>query len=213
MEKIRRYVVYLIGDSVATGYVGVTHNKTRRWKHHTHSNYLVGDYIRQNKLTFSETVMKTLYEGAEDECFDLERKLRPYPYMGLNMAPGGHGGLREYTAERNRKISQALKGRKHSWGNKSSKTKKDFGLVVGEKNPMAKKWKFTSPAGDEYVIIGNKQKFCDEYQLLASCLVYHLGMIVPPIEEFCGKGGYRAKNKMSLHKRCNSVGWKLEILK
>ena len=212
MEEIRQYVVYLIGESFATGYVGVTRNKRRRWKYHTFSKYLVGDYIRQNKLSFSENVMKTLFEGTAEECFVIERNLRPYPYMGLNIAPGGYGGLRDYTPERNRKISDALKGRKNSWGSKISKAKKELGSTAGEKNPRAKKWKFTSPDGVEHVIIGNKQKFCDERGLLASCLVYHLGSSVPPIGESCGKGGYRAKSEKSLQRRCNSVGWTLQTL-
>lgn len=212
MEKLTLYVVYLIGESVDTGYVGVTCNKIRRWTYHAFSKYPVGEYIRKNDLKFSENSMQTLYEGTAEQCFQLEIKLRPDPLMGLNVAPGGQGGLRVYTKERNAKISNALKGRKHTWGQKVSATKKLRGSAIGEKNPRAKQWKFISPFGEEFIVCGNKQKFCDERQLLASCLVYHLGNAVPPISQSSKRGGFRAKNKNSLHRRLNSVGWILESL-
>jgi hypothetical protein len=212
MNAPKKYFVYLIGDTVESGYVGVTCHKRRRWNGHSRSNYPVGEYIRNNGLEFSDDTMKILYEGTAQECFHVEASLRPTFCMGLNVAPGGHGGPTLYTLERNRKISQALKGQKVTWGDKVSQTKRELGLAVGDKNPKAKKWKFTAPSGEQHIVVGNKQQFCDNHSLLASCLVYHLGAVVPPISKTSGRGGFRSKNKNSLHRRLNSVGWMLETI-
>jgi hypothetical protein len=211
MEKVKTYFVYLIGDSIEPGYVGVTCNKPGRWKAHLYSSYPVSNYIRENNLSFSDELMKTLYQGTKEECFQLERQLRPYHNMGLNVAPGGHGGERIYTKERNKKISDALKGRTHSWGYKVSHTKRRLGTSAGKNNPRARLWKFTSPNGKSFVAKGNKQKFCDDNSILASCLVYYLGQTVPPFHNN-GRGGFRAKNENSLQRRMNSVGWMLELI-
>lgn len=204
------FVVYLIGENISTGYVGVTRNKSRRWKIHARSVYLVGQYIRQHELKFSEDTMKTIYKGTSEECFDIETLLRPDPFMGLNMARGGHGGKTVYTEERNLKISAALSGRKNTWGHKVSETKRLLGMAKGHNNPNASIWKFTSPLGEHHIVHGNKQKFCDDNQLLASCLVYYIDRTVPPLVK--SKGGFRPKSQISLQRRLNSVGWMLQVL-
>jgi len=208
----KKYCVYLIGKCIYTGYVGVTCNKARRWKMHIHSKYPVGEYIRKHNLQFSDCTMKTLYEESSYGCFEMEKKFRPMPNIGLNVAPGGLGGERVCSAERNLKISNALKGRKHTWGHKVSNTKKTLGIAAGDKNSNAKRWKFTSPTGEFYYIVGNKEQFCDQHGLLATSLVYHLNKIVPPISNGVGRGGFRIKNETSLLKRLNSVGWMLECV-
>jgi hypothetical protein len=212
MNAPKKYFVYLIGECIDTGYIGVTCNKLQRWKAHLRSTYPVGEYIRNNNLEFSDDTMKTLYEGTSQDCFHVEVSLRPTDYMGLNVASGGQGGYTTYSPERNRKISQALKGQKVTWGDKVSQTKKQLGIAIGDKNPKAKKWKFTAPSGEQHIVVGSKQQFCDNHSLLASCLVYHLGTFVPPISKTSGRGGFRSKNKNSLHRRLNSVGWMLETI-
>jgi len=91
---VNKAVVYWIrhkdhSDPYNQGYVGVTTNFSRRTKSHIrevkqskHSN----EFLLEN-LT-DEVVIDLLFEGLEEECYDLERKYRPFMYVGWNIAPG-----------------------------------------------------------------------------------------------------------------------------
>lgn len=207
------YCVYAIGqqedlssNNYSSCYVGVTNNPVRRWKAHQKSKYTVGKYIRSELLTF-ENNFKIIYEGSEDSCYEMEESLRPIPRMGLNEAVGGLGGYTIYDEQRNQKISKALKGR--------SKTSEHVRKVVdsrgsygGEKNPNSKQWVLVSPSGTEHRITGTLQKFCEDNNLLRSCLMRYRGKKVPQINTN-SYGGYRPKNARSLLLRENSVGWTL----
>jgi predicted GIY-YIG superfamily endonuclease len=203
------YVVYVIGlqenltPPYHNCYVGVTNDMDRRWKYHYNSKYSVGTYIRSHNL--SRDNMISIFSGTEEECFDKEYELRPYQYIGLNEAAGGHGGSTTYTKERNEKISAALTGRKITWADKIVASR---GSYKGSKNPSAKGWELLDPEGRKHEIYGNLQEFCDQNDLLLSSLTYYKGKRVPPIQSG-GYGGYRAKNEESKRKRENTAGWLL----
>ena len=186
-------------------YIGVTKRPQSRWNNHTKSKYLVGAVIRKYSLTFDENFV-ILYTGEDIECYLMETQMRPIPLIGLNLAAGGNGGdTRPYPPGRSVKISKAHLGRKCPWNWKSILSR---GSYVGAKNPYASTWVLTDPDDNKYDVIGTFQEFCDERNLLGSSLRYHKGHPVPPLVN--KKGGYRAKNEISLEKRINTIGWMCE---
>lgn len=212
------YFVYHISatHNLNDGYIGVTNNLERRWKYHSKSEYTIGRIIRNKGWTI-ENNMKIIFSGKEEDCYEMEILLRPKPLIGLNESAGGQGGNKyEYLSLiskkiRNQKISQKLKGRNHTWGDKISKTRKEKQMAKGSNNPRAVKWKLISPQKEKFYIIGGLQKFCDENKLLRSCLRRYVNLIVPNINQN-GFGGYRAKNKISEELRKNTTGWTLYIM-
>lgn len=145
--------------------------------------------------------------GTKEECFRIERQLRPEPNMGLNEAAGGQGGFTAYSYERNQKISSALKGRCVTWANKVSATKKAKKAGAGASNVQAKRWILISPEGTTYEVHGTLDSFCDEHQLLKSSLTYYANQPVPHLSK--GYGGFRAKSEHSKQRRVNTSGWRL----
>lgn len=210
-----QYFVYAIGKikdltpPYSNCYIGVTNLLEKRWKYHSKSRYTVGKYIRSHELTF-ETNMIVIHIGSSEECFRIENEMRPFPFIGLNEAAGGHGGFTSYSEKRNKLVSEKLKNRNISWADKVSKTRIEKGLARGINNPKAKMWELTTPKGDVIMCQGNLQSICDENMILLSCLKRYLGHAVPNIDTN-GYGGYRAKNAISKQRRINSVGWKLNL--
>ena len=212
-----QYFVYIIGKNInelepyETSYVGVTNDLKRRWNYHKKSKYTIGETIRKNNFSY-ENNMKVIFYGDDKTCYDLEKKLRPLPFLGLNESVGGSGGYTKYSKERNEKISKKLKGRTVSWGNKMSETKKKNKALVGASNPKAKKWKLIGPDGKEYFIDGNIQQSCKDLNILWSSLMYHKNKPVPKIV-MKTNGGFRSKYPGHLEIRQNTTGWILKELK
>lgn len=209
---MNKYYVYAIGKvenltpPYHDCYVGVTNNPSRRWSLHKKSKYKVGQYIRQNSLTF-ELNMIIIFEGTEDECFDMETAYRPISSIGLNEASGGHGGHTSYTKERNEKISKKHKGKVKTQEhiNKIISSRKTY---KGSNNPNSKTWCLTDPKGNKHIITGKLTEFCEENFVLESCLRRYKDDIVPP-PNYSGFGGYRVKNQNSKELRENTTGWSL----
>jgi hypothetical protein len=202
------YYLYAIGKDIKEPYdqcyIGVTNNPLRRWENHKKSKYTVGEFIRTHELQFDKN-FKILYTGSDEECFNLEEKYRPQPLMGLNESTGGKGGYTSYSEKRNKLISEKLKNRNMTWGNKVSKTRKEKSIAVGEKNPNAKTWIILDPSGNEYIITGKFNLFCEENNILASCLRYYRGKPVPPLSNTYG--GYREKKPGTKKLRENTTNW------
>lgn len=76
----------------------------------------------------------------------------------------------------------------------------------GSGNSRANTWKFTSPIGEEFVIVGECKKFCKTYNLVMSQLKRHLGCIVPQPKQ-------NKINSPEWEKVLNTIGWKLEKIK
>jgi hypothetical protein len=152
--------------------------------------------------------MKIIFSGSEDECFALEAKMRPVPYMGLNIAVGGRGGYTTYTPERNKKISETNKGKIRTPEHcKALSESLKNGARKGKKNSQAKKWLLISPTNEEFVIEGNLFPFCEERKLLTNTLRWYINSIVPEISP-----KYRQKSEESLIMRRNTTGWSLKEL-
>jgi predicted GIY-YIG superfamily endonuclease len=211
------YFVYVIGlkedfsDPYHNCYVGVTKDLLRRWDEHLKSKYTVGKFINYFDLKFEENMIE-IFKGTKEQCFALENKLRPRPFMGLNEAVGGFG---EYTScydnsERNNKISQALKGvsKTAEHTEKMRKTIVERGIHRGSKNTKAKKWVLTNPDGMIYYIHGNLNETCNSLNLLCSTLRYYKNQVVPEVNTNV-YGGYRAKSEESFKMRMNTTGWAL----
>ena len=208
-----QYFVYAIGKKESLKepydycYIGVTNRPEKRWKSHLKSRYTIGSFIRENNLTYEENMIIIMC-GSSEECFEIEKKYRPFPNMYLNEAIGGHGGYTSYTEKRNKIISEKLKGRDtSSWKHKMIETKNKNKSHSGSKNIKAKKWILISPTGKEIKIHGNLNETCEKLNLLPSCLSYYRGKIVPSLK--VSYGGYRAKNENSLFLRKNTSGWML----
>lgn len=194
----------LINKEYDNCYIGVTNNPKKRFENHSKSGYTVCQHIQLYEWTYEKNML-ILYNGNEQECFLLEEKYRPLPLMGLNEATGGKGGYTSYSKQRNEKVSKALKGRNIFWNEKISKTRKEKGISSGTKNPMAKKWKFIDPFGNEYIVDGNYHQFCEEHNLshaaLRRILGNQLGEISPKFRDH--------GNQSSRDRRINSTGWTL----
>jgi predicted GIY-YIG superfamily endonuclease len=134
------YVYWLFDETCSTvncsGYVGVTATLKNRFKSHKKR---FGDHIS----------IAPLFEGTREECFFIERGLRPSPGMGWNRAVGGSQGWshgfshskktkdklkkawteeRKLEASRRRKeLNKSLRGQKRSLQSKK---------MQGSNNPM-----------------------------------------------------------------------------
>ena len=204
------YYVYAIGsienlnDNLNMCYIGVTNDTQRRWKSHCVSGYTVSKAINENSWTY-ENNMKVLFSGDEDVCFMLEEKYRPLPNIGLNEASGGKGGYTSYSTERNKKISDKLKGRPITWGSKISETKKTSGVAKGSNNSRAKHWKLIDPNGNQFELHGTFFEFCNENNLSSMTLYNNVGKTIGPISS-----KFRDKGDMNIRqRRINTTGWTL----
>lgn len=203
------YYVYAIGDPIKIKendytecYIGVTNKPLNRWKSgHAKSKYTIGKAIKQNSWTFDEN-MVIIFSGEAKECFDLEIKLRPSPFIGLNEAKGGKGGHTKYSAERNSKISKALKGIPKTYGDKISISKKLNASSKGCKNSRAIKWILTDADGISYHLHGELFKFCEERMLSANTLRAYLNKQVPEISS-----NYGISRLHAMQIRNNTTGW------
>jgi group I intron endonuclease len=92
----KKYYVYWIhksdDDILNDGYVGVTQNISKRFKEHVrnsntnkHHNYKLMKYIKENSNILFDIVLV----ADRDYCLDIEKKLRPYKDIGLNINSGG----------------------------------------------------------------------------------------------------------------------------
>jgi len=212
------FYVYHISDSdnLSLGYIGVTKNLQHRWNMHLKSDYTVGNTIREKNWTFEKN-MKIIFCGDEKQCYDLEIFLRPEPYIGLNESAGGCGGDKysfltdDKKISRNKKISEKLKNREHTWGEKVSKTRIEREVSVGEKNGRAKKWKLIDPTGNEYFLHGTLETFCKEKNLSKGILLRYKNKKVPEfLRGTCG--GYRPLCKEHEVRRDNTTDWSLILL-
>lgn len=202
--------VYAIGakDDLAENnfdfaYIGVSVDPERRWNQHMVSKYTVGTVLRAMDWKFNDNLI-ILFEGTEDECFEIENMLRPKDCIGLNISVGGHGGYTKYTKERGKKISEKLRGIKRTDETKKKISESKVGVYDGIKNPNAKKWIFVSPDGTEYEIIGGYEKFCKEKDLVYTALIKHRGERVPEISpKFRG-------DDISRKRRINTINWLLK---
>ena len=92
-------------EEVSLGYVGVVLKKRglrRRFVEHSRSKSPAGRAIREKAIEFSS--MKTLFEGPIEECYEMERRLRPNPFIGWNQSSGGSGFCEGAIDEVKRKI-------------------------------------------------------------------------------------------------------------
>ena len=198
------YCLYLIGENIKNGYIGVSNNIKQRFKTHSKSKYYIGNYIRKHQLNLSN--IKILCYSSKEYCFDLENKLRPNKSMGMNIAIGGHGGYTVYDSNRSKKISVALKGREKSLEHRKNISKSREGFCSGQNNGNAKLWKFINPQGEKFIVSGNCQLFCTEQKILFRCLLKYKNKKVPPIiSGTCG--GYRSTSPQQLQWRKNTTNW------
>ena len=205
------YYVYAIGfleDLMRADYnrcyIGVTNNPIKRWKAHVKSGYTVSNAIDLNSWTFEDN-FQIIFEGSADECYNLEEKYRPLPLIGLNEASGGGGGHTSYSDERNKKISNALKGKPKEYGHKISLSKKKNGSAKGHRNSNAKKWRLVDPEGNEFLLNGDLFSFCDANNLSAMALRNKIGEKIKEISPKFRDHG----NPLSREKRINTTGWTL----
>lgn len=206
--------VYVIGrgqdlyEPYSNCYVGVASNLRNRWNSHNKSDYRVGRTIRKYSLSYAKNMI-VIFEGSREECFELERKLRPVSNIGLNLAEGGCGGFTvEWSEERKKRLSSKLKGRKITWKDKISETRTKTNVAKGNRNPRALSWKITDPNQQVYVVTGELKSFCSEHEINFMALRNFKGSVVPTTSVY-----YRGKNNPELLRiRNNTVGWRLDNL-
>lgn len=124
------YVVYWIhksedADMLTQGYIGVTSNiNTRLYMHKSGNGNIL---VQRNIEKYNDEVLIDIIFSSdnEQECYDLERNLRPTKNIGWNFAEGGSKPPSPLgNRERAMKASQTLRGRKITWGDKISATNK-----------------------------------------------------------------------------------------
>ena len=113
---LNAYVIYWIHSESETdiekdGYVGITNNIKRRIREHSNKK----SYLFENRQ------VEIFLCGTKEYCREMEYKLRPKKYIGLNIASGGGIPPDATGIKRNEKtkllMSQnnvGFKGRKHS---------------------------------------------------------------------------------------------------
>lgn len=123
------HVLYWIHTKIETdpytqGYIGVSNNFNERLKSHKtgYGNKNVYDLLND----YSDVVViEFLHFGEESEIYDMELKYRPYKNIGLNIAEGGYKPPSALgNKERAKKAANSLKGRKITWGDKISESRK-----------------------------------------------------------------------------------------
>ena len=157
------YYVYAWLDTRKKGkfkYRGINHTfdhepyyigkgRDRRCRHHLYSNRNLKKYNRSKKIleeTGFDPKIVILKSGmSSDEAFSFEKKVikaigREINEGSLtNLTDGGDGGSGyKHTEKHKRKISKILKGRKHSWGDKISKSLTGKAKTESHKNNL---WK------------------------------------------------------------------------
>jgi hypothetical protein len=102
--------------SLDDGYVGVTgtnnNNKTPLVRLEEHNK--AGRFCAYGKK--EDLIVDVLFEGPDEECFDLEKKLRPSERIGWNISPGGEGGF---------KGNHFVKQNGMPWNNKAQQTRRE----------------------------------------------------------------------------------------
>jgi predicted GIY-YIG superfamily endonuclease len=192
-KGLEMYSVYHISanNDLRMGYIGVSIDVERRWKEHNRDDFTVGREIRKQGWTFD--ILKIIYEGTKQECYDLERRLRPTKNIGLNEASGGEGG-----------IGRSMKGIPKTKEHRKALSESRMGRFTGEENAYAKTWCVIDPEGKEYTIKGRFQGFCDEHNITRSALRKHIGERVPPTNS-----KYREVSEELTARRNNTIGWRL----
>lgn len=203
----RKCYVYVIGkETNPTGntYVGVSYNPQNRFLEHSKSNeYFVGRAIRKHQLTYSENC-RVIFEGSANDCFALEKELRPTRNIGWNVSEGG----RILSEQRNEKISRCFKGRVPPWMHKVHEARKRNGTdPVGARNGRAKSWLLISPDGSRYDIRGELDKICEQLELTVTVLRGLRGTTVP--EPNRHNSTYKRMTQQQKQFRENTTGWLL----
>jgi predicted GIY-YIG superfamily endonuclease len=107
------------------GYIGVTKDPHTRFKSH----------VRKNRVPL-DSKYKIIFEGSREECFQLEKQLRPTSKIGWNNAVGGSHGWRSGFSHSN-ETKQLLK---EKWTDErkliaSSRRKQQNKNMIGQKRP------------------------------------------------------------------------------
>jgi predicted GIY-YIG superfamily endonuclease len=156
---LNAYVIYWIHSESETdiekdGYVGITNNIKRRIREHSNKK----SYLFENRQ------VEIFLCGTKEYCREMEYKLRPKKYIGLNIASGGGIPPDATGIKRNEKtkllMSQnnvGFKGRKHSdeTKRKMSESHKGFGKPHTEEtknklSEVAKQRKFQPMTGRKH---------------------------------------------------------------
>jgi predicted GIY-YIG superfamily endonuclease len=153
---LNAYVIYWIHNESETdikkdGYVGITNNLKRRIREHQN----------KKKYLFENRQVEIFLCGTKEYCKEIEYKLRPKKYIGLNISAGGGMPPNATGIKRSEKtkllMSQnnvGFKGRKHSdeTKRKMSESRKGFGKPHTEEtkkklSEIAKQRKFNPMFG------------------------------------------------------------------
>lgn len=118
-------------DHMVEGYVGKTNHLRKRFREHQfyedHNIHLTRAFKK-----YDDIVMSILYEGSDEECYEMEKYYRPEPQIGWNIQAGGDHGPhligenhpnwgKKLSEEHRQHISESKKGEKHPcWGKKRS---------------------------------------------------------------------------------------------
>lgn len=206
------YIVYRTINNVnGKYYIGVHKSESMDFDGYYGSGLLLQRAIKKYGRESFKRINLFVYDNPKDAFHAEERLLsewKEHPNC-YNIADGGRGGYTNYSAERNNKISNALRGKQKSqtWCDNIRKSK--IGVYSGKKNPNAKVWKIIDPDGTSYTIEGKLQDFCKINRLIFSCLYNNIGKQVPPIKD--GEyGGFREKYSGHRQLRENTTGWILK---
>ena len=145
-----KYILYEHRNKInGKRYIGITNNKTKRWygkgKHYDGCTYFWSAIQKYGWDNFEHTI---ILDGLSlEEASGLERlfigmlRTRDKAY-GYNLAEGGTNAPtmlgKHHSAETKRKLSEALRGRKHSKKQNEEHAQHMMGLMVGSKNPKSR---------------------------------------------------------------------------
>lgn len=126
-------------DITKDGYVGVSTSAEMRFTQHK----------KRSKRFPANIEYRVIFEGTREECFNLEKELRPLPGIGWNMAVGGKHGWRiafKHSDETTQKLKDAWTDERRQVASmfkaiqnkklKGQKRPKQSIAMQGENNPM-----------------------------------------------------------------------------
>jgi len=120
------------------GYIGVTKHLNKRWKAHQGDPHCtMHHWIRIHNLKLED--VDIIFKGDIEECYQMEKKLRPKQKMGWNVASGGGcgpyiSGIEDLSAHRSKAQSERMKDEalKKKQGETTTRVKirKSYGRAV-----------------------------------------------------------------------------------
>jgi hypothetical protein len=177
-------------DIATQGYIGVSKNPAKRWKDHLRDakgGYHANPYLAKVFLKYHEKlIFDVVFGGTKDQCWDLEKELRPTSSIGWNIMAGGKfGNISEDGIRRIKEARAARKGQpiplttklkryntKHNTKLKMSEYLDVLAIEKGEAPPSKADWEIFNVLDPTFFPNANalaEYLSCTPYEAILKC--------------------------------------------